>query len=143
MTMRDVLAPSAPSQAKAEGAWPSVCFHGWKWSLMKTESKPACSASTEKSSNGRGANCSADALYPSLSTEDLLGKIDRQATAETRLRQPGLAQARSPSLWPGKVIVSISALRLLPCGSIARDRVTPPPSAFSITKFRARSWGSS
>ena len=34
--------------------------------------------------------------------------------------------------------VSISALRLFPCGSIARDRVTPPPNAFSITKFNAR-----
>src|SRR5450755_2294991 len=35
---------------------------------MKTESNPTCSASTEKSSSARGANCSADALYPSFST---------------------------------------------------------------------------
>ena len=40
-------------------------------------------------------------------------------------------------------MVSISALRLLPCGSMANERVTPPPSAFSMTKFSARSCGNS
>ena len=35
---------------------------------MKTESKPTSSARHEKSSNLPGANCSADALYPSLIT---------------------------------------------------------------------------
>ncbi len=34
------VAPSAPSQASADGACPSVCFHGWKWSLTKTEFEP-------------------------------------------------------------------------------------------------------
>src|SRR3984957_5871673 len=34
---------------------------------MKTESKPASSASRENCSNSVGPNCSADALYPSLS----------------------------------------------------------------------------
>src|SRR5436309_13286083 len=66
--MRFVLAPSAPSQASEFGAWPSVCFHGWKWSLTKIESKPTSSARQEKSSSSRGPNCSAEALYPSFST---------------------------------------------------------------------------
>src|ERR1700733_10346873 len=74
MTTRLVLAPSAPSQASELGAWPSVCFHGWKWSLTKTESNPCSSASTENSSNSRGPNCSADALYPSFSTIHSCGK---------------------------------------------------------------------
>src|SRR3954471_22623019 len=68
MTTRLVLAPSAPSQASELGAWPSGCFQGWKWSLTNTESKPTSSASREKSSNSRGPNCSAEALYPSFST---------------------------------------------------------------------------
>src|SRR5258708_36107196 len=72
MTTRDVLAPSAPSHVREKGAWPSTCFHGWKWSLMKTESKPTSSARHEKPSNLPGANCSADALYPSLITTRLL-----------------------------------------------------------------------
>ncbi len=46
MTMRSVFAPSAPSQAIAAGACPSVCFHGCRWSEMNTDSKPACSART-------------------------------------------------------------------------------------------------
>src|SRR5438309_11734178 len=66
--MREVRAPSAPSQTSEDGACPSVCFQGWKWSLMKTESNPACSAAQPKSSSCPGPNCSADALYPSLST---------------------------------------------------------------------------
>src|SRR5215470_12160040 len=66
--MRCVAAPNAPSHTSAEGAWPSMCFHGWKWSLTNTESKPTASAWHEKSSSLAGANCSADALYPSLST---------------------------------------------------------------------------
>src|SRR5271156_4723831 len=68
MVMRDVRAPSAPSHASEKGAWPPWCFQGWKWSLMKTESKPDCSARRENWSNSVGPNCSADALYPSLST---------------------------------------------------------------------------
>ena len=40
ITMREVVAPSAPSQASENGAWPPVCRQGWKWSLTKTESKP-------------------------------------------------------------------------------------------------------
>src|SRR5262245_41188058 len=66
MTMREVRAPSAPSQGSEYGAWPRVWRHGWKWSLMKTDSKPTSSARHAKSSNSLGENCSADALYPSL-----------------------------------------------------------------------------
>ena len=40
----EVRAPSAPIQAIEFGAWPSMCFHGWKWSLTNTDSKPAFSA---------------------------------------------------------------------------------------------------
>src|SRR5260370_22726339 len=82
MTTRDVLAPSAPSHVSEKGAWPSTCFHGWKWSLMKTESKPTSSARQEKPSNLPGANCSADALYPSLiTTVSWLAPVDADAVA--------------------------------------------------------------
>src|SRR5579872_7057432 len=97
MTTRLVLAPSAPSQASEFGAWPSVCFHGWKWSLTKTESNPVASASTEKSSNSRGPNCSADALYPSFSTALLLSLegaagVSPACGREARVPQSGLGQ---------------------------------------------------
>src|SRR4029077_2032531 len=75
MTSFEVRAPSAPSHTSDDGAWPSMCFHGWKWSLTKAESKPVFSASSAKSSSLAGANCSADALYPSLSTAIVLGLV--------------------------------------------------------------------
>src|SRR5438105_1846533 len=83
MTTRFVLAPSAPSQASEFGAWPSVCFHGWKWSLTKTESNPTSSARREKSSNSRGPNCSAEALYPSFSTYRSCKLIHHRGTEST------------------------------------------------------------
>src|SRR5215207_11109949 len=47
---------------------------------MKTESNPTSSARQEKPSNAPGANCSADALYPSLITANLLaGAGDAEA----------------------------------------------------------------
>ena len=59
---RSVAWAAAPSQTRAFGAWPPVCRHGWKWSLVQTESKPARSAATARSSSRRGGNCSAEAL---------------------------------------------------------------------------------
>ena len=44
---------------------------------------------------------------------------------------------------PGSSIVSIRLLSDLPCASCASERVTPPPSARSITKLSACSFGSS
>ena len=61
---RSVRSPSAASQASENGAWPPWWRHGWKWSEMNTLSSPSSSASTPKSSSSRGANCSAEALYP-------------------------------------------------------------------------------
>src|SRR6185437_9146905 len=84
ITTRDVLEPSAPSHVSEKGAWPSTCFHGWKWSLMKTESKPTSSARHEKPSNLPGANCSADALYPSFITARLLAGAGRYRYHGTR-----------------------------------------------------------
>src|SRR5947208_12910726 len=78
MTTRLVLAPSAPSQASEFGAWPFVCFQGWKWSLTNTESKPTSSARQQKSSNSRGPNCSAEALYPSFSTSGSYQDLPRR-----------------------------------------------------------------
>src|SRR3954451_10663589 len=47
---------------------------------MKTESKPTSSARHEKPSNLPGANCSADALYPSLITHvSWLAPVDADA----------------------------------------------------------------
>src|SRR3977135_3438987 len=49
---------------------------------MKTESKPTSSARQEKPSNLPGANCSADALYPSLiTTVSWLAPVDADAVA--------------------------------------------------------------
>ena len=59
---RLVACDAAPSQTSAFGAWPSVWRQGWKWSLVQTESKPACSAATARSSRRCGGNCSAEAL---------------------------------------------------------------------------------
>ena len=64
MPTREVHSPAAASQEKANGAWPSECRHGWKWSLMKTESNPFFSAETAKFRSSRAENCSAEALYP-------------------------------------------------------------------------------
>jgi hypothetical protein len=44
---------------------------------------------------------------------------------------------------PGNSISSMTVLRLLPCTSWFSEMVTPPPSAFSITKLKARSFGNS
>src|SRR6202051_2843584 len=58
---------------------------------MKTESKPTSSARHEKPSNLPGANCSADALYPSLITAPLLAGAVAPAAEVYRLegnRQP-------------------------------------------------------
>jgi hypothetical protein len=61
---REVRAAAAPSHATHAGACPPVCRHGWKWSLMKTESKPAASASVANRKSSAGPNCSADAFIP-------------------------------------------------------------------------------
>src|SRR5947209_3160207 len=66
MMMRLVLAPTAPSHDSENGACPPVWRHGWKWSLIHTESSPAFSARTAYSSSSLGANCSADALNPNF-----------------------------------------------------------------------------
>jgi hypothetical protein len=49
---------------------------------MKTESNPTSSARHEKPSNLPGANCSADALYPSLITANLLAGASKSAVAD-------------------------------------------------------------
>jgi hypothetical protein len=48
-----------------------------------------------------------------------------------------------PTSGSASRIVSTSALRDLPCGSMDSDRATPPPSARSITKLSACSFGNS
>ncbi len=113
---RSVLATSAPSQGSAAGACPPVCRQGWRWSLTNTESNPARSASTEKSISSRGANCSADALYPNRSMVWLLdgrpargakwNKSDRVHSASRWTGPPGRRGVRcsgqrvEPGPWP-------------------------------------------
>ncbi len=63
-TTRSVRAATKPSHASALGACPPVSRHGWKWSLIVTESSPTSSANTAYAASSPGANCSADALYP-------------------------------------------------------------------------------
>src|SRR6202041_1779183 len=66
--IRLVRSPTAVIQASENGACPPSCRHGWKWSLTVALSMPCASALTASSTSSRGANCSADALYPSLSS---------------------------------------------------------------------------
>jgi hypothetical protein len=47
------------------------------------------------------------------------------------------------STAPGSSISSMTVLRLLPCTSWFNEIVTPPPSAFSMTKLKARNFGNS
>ena len=56
--------PTAVIHASADGAWPPSCRHGRKWSDTTALSSPTSSARTAYSTNSRGPNCSADALYP-------------------------------------------------------------------------------
>src|SRR4051795_10153397 len=67
-TSRLVRSPTAVIQANENGACPPSCRHGWKWSLTVALSIPCSSAATASSTSSRGANCSADALYPSFSS---------------------------------------------------------------------------
>ena len=60
--------PTAVIHASENGAWPPSWRHGWKWSLTVALSMPCSSAATASSTSSRGANCSADALYPSFSS---------------------------------------------------------------------------
>src|ERR1700733_6399562 len=69
---RLVRSPTAVIQASENGACPPSWRHGWKWSLTVALSMPCASAATASSTSSRGANCSADALYPSLSSATLL-----------------------------------------------------------------------
>ena len=98
-----VRAPSAPSQTIENGAWPSVCFHGWKWSLTNAESKPTCSAMTAKSSSFEGANCSADALYPSLSTGCSLCFGKNPSTESPRIANDDAGAAHAAQLRTQRV----------------------------------------
>src|SRR5690242_7791651 len=121
MVMRFVLAPSAPSQTSEFGACPSVCFQGWKWSLTNTESKPTSSARREKSSNSRGPNCSAEALYPSFSTY-------RSFVFDSRFRQHVLAEALhvGEDFVGGvavKAEIEIGHAKIAQCADIAGHRV--------------------
>ena len=72
-----------PLGALADGGEPATartgraaCWwrHGWKWSEMKTESSPTCSACAAYVTRSRGPNCSADAFQPTLSTLNPSGR---------------------------------------------------------------------
>src|SRR3981189_445784 len=63
---RSVRSPTAVIQASENGACPPSWRHGWKWSLTVALSMPCASAATASSTSSGGANCSADALYPSF-----------------------------------------------------------------------------
>src|ERR1700680_1532273 len=96
---------------------------------MKTESKPTSSARHEKPSNLPGANCSADALYPSLITARLLADTVAPVAEIYRLagnEQP--AKVRKPpciSELPCLSATSVATAR--PCANLhssPRPRVT-------------------
>src|SRR6478735_11880946 len=72
--MRSVRSPPAASQLIANGACPCWWRQGWKWSEMKTESSPTCSACAAYVTRSRGPNCSADAFQPTLSTPTPSGR---------------------------------------------------------------------
>src|SRR2546421_3970235 len=70
-SIRSVRSPTAVIHVSENGACPPLCRQGWKWSLTVALSIPWASAATASSTSSRGANCSADALYPSLSSTTL------------------------------------------------------------------------
>ena len=90
-------ATAAPSHASAFGAWPSVWRQGWKWSLVHTESNPACSASTARSRRRRGRNCSADALYPRTRGGCAVRHDGHSIVAPTRFGSPASRSLASRS----------------------------------------------
>src|ERR1700750_1587953 len=85
---------------------------------MNTESKSTSSARHEKPSNLPGANCSADALYPSLITAPLLagaGRCRSRGTCRGSLKtrgKPATSQSEEMTMHLGLA---------LPLGDIGGD----------------------
>src|SRR5437660_12512761 len=76
---------------------------------MKTESKPASSARQAKPRSSRGPNCSADALYPSLSMQVHYHARLRGETSSccdhVRLVRPGRGcQPDEKHSWSGELV---------------------------------------
>src|SRR3981081_390327 len=103
---------------------------------MKTESKPTSSARQEKPSNLPGANCSADALYPSLiTTVSWLAPVDADAVVPLaeiyRLagnQQPAKARKRPCILeLPCLLATSVAMAR-----SSANSPSSPRPKATKV-----------
>src|SRR5919202_5732591 len=64
MTMKRVRWPSAARVIQAWPEWPWLSCQGWKWSLVQTASKPACSAATPSSISSGAGNCSCASTKP-------------------------------------------------------------------------------
>lgn len=56
--MRSVRSARAPSTVQAKALWPWASSHGWKWSEMTENSKPARSAAAASATSDRGSRCS-------------------------------------------------------------------------------------
>ena len=55
---------SAPITDHTNGLWPCSSFHGWKWSLIQSASKPAASAAFAWATSSAGPYSSQDRKYP-------------------------------------------------------------------------------
>ena len=64
VTSSDVVAAMAPITLQTNGLSPWSSNHGWKWSEIHTDSKPAVSACCAWSSNAPGPCSSLDRKYP-------------------------------------------------------------------------------
>jgi hypothetical protein len=110
MMMREVFAPSAPSQLKENDACPPWCRHGWKWSLMKIESKPTVSVRQEKSSNS-------PVRTSELLRRRLVAKLQQALSPSARRTHPAQHYPRTStsstqcsvgSVWPATLSQGVS-----------------------------------
>src|SRR5688572_7059689 len=148
----DVRSPTAAIHVSENGAWPPSCRHGWKWSLVNTDSKPLASAATAISTSSRGANCSAEALYPSVSVmfrsfhgRAMTARASAPDLADARRNRRGvLADAEGERL--GEALDGVDVMSeargcrelQVPVGDVQRGRVEPEPRLERGARRRGR-----
>ena len=142
----------APITPHTNGLCPCSSFHGWKWSLIHSASKPACSASTACSTSCFGSYSSLLRKYPIRMTSPPSSSVGSRSAGRSRRparrrrgrrRPPPAATARS-QCRPHRPCTASPAgcgSNTLPsCGSTgSRDR---PPARISGPTSRSNTGGS-
>jgi hypothetical protein len=75
---RSVASEIAPSTLQTKGLWPCLSTHGWKWSEIPANSKPARSARTACAVKARGPNSSQESVYPNATPPNCIIFYTRQ-----------------------------------------------------------------